>query len=93
MNVLNSHSISSPILSQSLVLVVGCSESLLEVLNVLVVFLSGVHQCNCGSCLLVNQFAESGLAFDEAEGHSLLSAESWEEDHHFDGVHIVSNHN
>lgn len=93
MNVLNSHNITTPMSSQLIIFVVGSLECLLEGVNVLVVFLLGVSQGNTGGCLLVDQLSESCLSSDETVGDSLLSAKSRQEDHHFNGVNIMSNDN
>lgn len=69
------------------------SEVLGEGLEVLVVFLSNISHSNAGSGLLVDELTESGLTLNESVGDTLLSAESWEEGHEFDGVNVVSDDN
>lgn len=41
----------------------------------------------------MDQLAESCLSLDESIGDTLLSAESRQEDHHLDGLDVVSNNN
>ena len=41
----------------------------------------------------MHELAKSALSLDEAVGDTLLSAESGEEDHQFDGVNVVSDDN
>ncbi len=69
------------------------SEVLCEGLEILIVFLSNIGDGNAGSSLSVNELSESCLSLDESIGDSLLSAESGEESHEFDGVDIMSNNN
>lgn len=69
------------------------SEVLCEGLEILIVFLSNIGDGNAGSSLSVNELSKSCLSLDESIGDSLLSAESGEESHEFDGVDIMSNNN
>eukprot|EP00351_Strombidinopsis_sp_SopsisLIS2011_P005452 CAMPEP_0116870352 /NCGR_PEP_ID=MMETSP0463-20121206/230_1 /TAXON_ID=181622 /ORGANISM="Strombidinopsis sp, Strain SopsisLIS2011" /LENGTH=163 /DNA_ID=CAMNT_0004506743 /DNA_START=157 /DNA_END=647 /DNA_ORIENTATION=- len=76
---------------------IGVVELILELLGkglkVGEVFTADFGEGNTGSSLLVDELTEGSLSTDEAEGDTLLSAESGEEDHKLDGVDVVSNHN
>lgn len=74
--VLDSHNTTTPGSSQLVVLVELSSEVLGKSLEVLVVFLSDFSHGNAGSSLLMDELSESCLSLDEAEGDTLLSAES-----------------
>jgi len=91
--VLDSHDATTPGSAEPLILVVVNFESLDEGLKVGEVFTTYFCQGEAGSGLLVDNFAEVGLATDEAEGHAHLAAESREENNHLDGVNVVSDHN
>lgn len=89
--VLDSHNVTSPVLSELVVLVELSLEGLAEVLEISKVFSVDCSEGNAGSGLLVNEFTEVSLSTDEAEGDILLSAEIWEMDDEFDWVNIVGN--
>lgn len=93
MHVLDSHDSSSPVLSDLGVVVVLTSEVLLESLKVLVVFLSHVSQSDSGGSLLVDELSESSFSLNNAEGDTLLSAESWEIQDEFNWINIMGNSN
>jgi len=57
----------------------------------LVVFSLDFSQCQCCCCLLVDKLSKACLAFDKAVRDTLLSAESRQENHKFNWVHIMSN--
>ena len=91
--VLDTHDTTTPDLSESLVVVVVASEFLLENVEILEVFLVNFGESNAGSSLSVDEFAEACLTLNEAEGNTLLSAQSWQEDEEFNGVNVVSHNN
>lgn len=93
MLVLDSHNTSAPVSSELFVLVELSSEVLGEGLEILIVFLSDISHSNAGSGLLVDELTESGLTLDESIGDTLLSAESREESHEFNGINVVSDDN
>jgi len=64
-------------------------EVLLESIEISKVFLSDIGEGDAGSGLGTAKLSESSLGFDEAEWDTLLSAESWEEDHDFSWVNIM----
>lgn len=88
--VLDSHNTSAPVSSESFVVVELSSEVLGEGLEILIVFLSNISNCNAGSGLFVDELTESCLSLNESISDTLLSAESWEESHKFDWVNVVS---
>ena len=90
--VLDTHNTTTPCSSELFILIELSSEVLGQSLQVLVVFLLGVGESNTCSGLLVHELSESCLSSDESIGDTLLSAESWEENNHFNGVNIMSNH-
>lgn len=92
MLVLNSHDTTSPCSSELIVLVEVLHEAILEVIEVGKIFLSDVSQSNAGSGLGVAELSKSCFSLDEAEWNSLLSAKSWQENHDFEWVDIMSNH-
>lgn len=87
--VLDAHDTTSPGSAELLVVVEGSVEGLAHSLKILEVFLVDIGEGDAGSGLLVDELANVGLSADEAEGDSLLSAESGEEDDHLDGVDVV----
>lgn len=93
MLVLDSHNTSAPVSSELFVFVELSSEVLGEGLEILIVFLSDISHSNAGSGLLVDELTESGLTLDESIGDTLLSAESREESHEFNGINVVSDDN
>jgi len=91
--VLDSHDTTTPGSAELNVLVELELEGLGEGLEVLEVFLVHLSEGEAGGGLQVDEFAQVGLASDEAEWHSLLSAESGEEADHLDGVDVVGDDN
>ena len=91
--VLNSHKTTTPGDLVGSVLVELGHEVLLEGIEILEVLLSNLGEGDAGSGLGVAELSESGLTLDNAVWDSLLSAESWEEDHHLKWVDIVGNDN
>jgi len=91
--VLNSHKTTTPGDLVGSVLVELGHEVLLEGIEILEVLLSNLGEGDAGSGLGVAELSESGLTLDDAVWDSLLSAESWEEDHHLKWVDIVGDDN
>ena len=91
--ILNSHKTTTPgdlVLS---VLVELSHEVLLEGVEILEIFLSNLGEGDAGSGLGVAKLTKSSLTLDDAVWNILLSAESWEEDHHLKWVDIVGDDN
>lgn len=93
MLVLDTHNTTTPVSSESSVVVELSSEGLGKSLKILVVFLLHVGESNAGSGFLVDELADSCLTLYEAEGDTLLSAKLGEEHHHLKGVDIMSDDN
>ena len=93
MLVLDAHDATSPALAEPGVLVELSGEVLAESLQVLEVLLVHFGEGDASGVLLVNELAKVGLATHEAVRHTLLSAESRQEDDHLDGVDVVGDHN
>lgn len=91
MLVLDSHNTTSPGFTEINVLIELAHENFGESFKVLEVFFVNFGQSKASGGLLVNKFSKVSLSSDEAEWHSLLSAESREEANHLDGVNIVGN--
>ena len=91
--VLNSHNTTTPGDLVGSVLVELSHEVLLEGIEILEVLLSNLGEGDAGSGLGVAELSKSGLTLDDAIWDSLLSAESWEEDHHLKWVDIVGDDN
>jgi hypothetical protein len=92
-DVLDTHNTTTPGSAHLLVFVELELELSGELLEVDHVFLVDTGEGNAGSGLLVNELTESGLSSDEAVGDILLSAESGEEAHNFDGIDVMGNDN
>jgi len=91
--VLNSHNTTTPGDLMGSVLVELGHEVLLEGIEILEVLLSNLGEGDAGSGLGVAELSKSGLTLDDAVWDFLLSAESWEEDHHLKWVDIVGDDN
>jgi hypothetical protein len=91
--ILNSHKTTSPLFLVVGVLVELGEEVLLQGIEVLEIFLSDLGEGDASGSLGVDELTESGLSLDEAIWDTLLSAESWEEDHHLEWVDIMGDHN
>jgi len=91
--VLDSHDTTTPVFEEVVVIVELSLELGAELLEVDEVFTTDVSECDGGSCLEVDELAEVGLSADEAEGDSLLSAESGQVDNELNGVDVVGNDN
>jgi len=91
--VLNSHNTTTPGDLMGSVLVELSHEVLLEGIEILEVLLSNLGEGDAGSGLGVAELSKSGLTLDDAVWDFLLSAESWEEDHHLKWVDIVGDDN
>jgi len=90
--VLDAHNATSPGASKLIVLVVLLAECLFEGFKVFVVLLSHLSQGDARGGLHVHDFAEVGLAANKAVWNVAFTAESGEENNHFDGVNIMSDH-
>jgi hypothetical protein len=88
--VLDTHNTTTPGSSQGFVVVELSSEVLGEEFKILVVFLSHVSNGDASGSLLVDELTESFFSSNESVGNTLLSAESRQEDDHFNGVNIMS---
>ena len=93
MLVLNTHDTTAPLSVQVGVIVeLGLEESA-ELLEVDKVFASHFSQSDASGRLEVDELAKVGLATDEAEGDTLLAAESGQVNNHLNRVDVVSDHN
>lgn len=75
--VLDTHSITAPVLAKVSIVVVLGLESSSKGFHVLHILLSHSSQSNAGCCLHVAKSAEGSLTLGEAEWHLLLAAKSW----------------
>ena len=91
--VFDSHDTTSPLFVELLVLVELSSELSGESFQVLDVFLSDISESDAGGGLEVHKLAEVGLAADEAEGDTLLSAESGQVNNELNRVDVVGDDN
>jgi len=91
--VLDTHDTTTPVLEESVVIVELSLELGAELLEVDEVFTTDVSDSDGGSCLEVDELSEVGLSADEAEGDTLLSAESGQVDDELNGVNVVGNDN
>lgn len=89
-HVLDAHDTTTPVSTEVGVLVEARLEGLAEVLEVRHVLRADSGQSDACSSLLVDQLAESSLAADEAEGHTLFSAEGGQVNDELNRVDIVS---
>jgi len=87
--VLDAHNTTSPGAAEIVVIVELFHEFVGKGLKILEVFLVDLSEGKGGGSLLVDELAEVSLSTDEAEGDTLGSAESWEEDDHLNGINIV----
>ena len=92
MLVLDTHDTTTPDSAEFLVVVVLGLELLAHSIKVSNILLADISHSNASSGLHVAEFTKGSLSTDEAEGDTLLSAESWEVDNHLDWVNIVSNY-
>ena len=91
--VLDSHDTTSPGSLDSLVLDEVLQEVLGELLNLNQILRVDISESNAGSILEVDKSSKRCLSANEAEWGSLASAKSWEMDHQFNWVDIMSNDN
>jgi len=87
--VLDTHDTTTPNSGELVVVVVLGLELLAELLEVNEVLASHLSEGDASGRLKVDKLAEVGLAADEAEGNTLLSAESGQVDNKFDWVDVV----
>ena len=90
--VLDTHDTTTPLLEELGVVVVLGLELLAELLKVDEVLALHLGEGDAGGGLEVDELAEVGLAADEAEGDTLLSAESGQMDDDLNGVDVVGDH-
>ena len=90
--VLDAHDTTAPILAELSVIVVLSLEGVAELLEIDVVLTADVGEGKSGGGLHVDELAKVGLAADEAEGDTLLSAESGQMDDDLNGVDVVGDH-
>merc|ERR1712070_957821 len=88
-DVLDTHNTTSPGSTHLLVIVELELELSGELLEVNHVFLVDAGEGNAGSSLLVDESTKGSLSSDEAVGDILLSAESREEAHDFNGINVM----
>ena len=93
MLVLDAHDTAAPSSEELSVVVVLGLEGVAKGLEVDEVLAADLGEGNAGSGLHVDELAEVGLAADEAEGDTLLSAESRKMDDNLKRVDIVGDHN
>ena len=93
MLVLDAHNTTAPSPGELSVIIVLSLEGLSKLLKVDEVLAADAGESNSRSGLHVNELAKVGLATDEAEGDTLLSAESGQMDDELDGVDVVSDDN
>lgn len=87
--ILDTHDTTAPLLEELGVVVVLGLELLAELLEVDEVLALHLSEGDAGGGLEVDKLAEVGLATDEAEGNTLLSAESGQVDDDLNGVDVV----
>lgn len=90
MLVLDTHDTTTPVSSEFFVVVILFSENFAKIFEILHVFLVNFSNSEASSGLHVNEFAEVGLATDEAVGYLLLAAKGWQVDDSLNWVYIMS---
>lgn len=93
MLVLDTHDTTTPLAGQLVVVVVLGLELRGELLKVDEVLTADISQGDAGGGLEVHKLAKVGLAADEAEGDTLLSAESGQVDNELNRVDVVGDDN
>ena len=89
MLVLDTHDTTTPLSSEFFVVVILFSENFAKIFEILHVFLVNFSNSEASSGLHVNEFAEVGLATDEAVGYLLLAAKGWQVDDSLNWVYIM----
>jgi len=89
--VLDTHDTTTPLSGKVGVIVELGLEHALELLEIDLVLTADLGEGDASGGLHVAELAEVGLAADEAEGNTLLTAESGKVDNHLDGVNVVGN--
>jgi len=87
--VLDTHDTTTPDSAELLVVVVLRFECLGETIEISQVFFADIGDGDAGGSLQVAKLTEVGFSADEAEGDTLLSAESRKEDDHLDWVDVM----
>jgi hypothetical protein len=88
--VLDTHDTITPMSSEFFVVVILFSENFAKIFEILHVFLVNFSNSEASNGLHVNEFAEVGLATDEAVGYLLLAAKGWQVDDSLNWVYIMS---
>jgi hypothetical protein len=91
--VLDTHDATTPLSGKVGVIVELGLELSAELLEVDEVFTTDIGESDASGCLEMDEFTEVGLAADEAEGDTLLSAESGQMDNELNGVDVVGDDN
>jgi hypothetical protein len=91
--VLDAHDTTAPLSGQVVVVVVLRLEKGAELLEVDEVLAADFGKSDASGCLKVDKLAKVGLATDEAEGDTLLTAESGQVNDELNGVDVKSDHN
>jgi len=91
--VLDTHDTTAPLSVELVVIIVLGLELLGELLEIDEVLAAHLGQSHASGRLEVNELAKVGLAADEAEGNTLLSAEGGQMDDELDRVDVVSDDN
>lgn len=87
--VLDTHDTTTPVSGQFSVVVKLSLEKGAELLEIDEVFTADLGESDASGCLKVDKFAKVGLATDEAEGDTLLAAESGQVNNELDGIDVV----
>ena len=90
--VLDSHDTTTPLSGEVGVIIELGLELLAELLKIDEVFTTDFGESEAGGGLEVNKLTKVSLATDEAEGDTLLSAESGQMDDDLNGVDVVGDH-
>jgi len=88
--VLDSHDTTTPLSGKVGVIVELSLEEGAELLEIDEVLTADLGESNTGGCLEVDELAKVGLSTDEAEGDTLLTAESGQVNDELNGVDVVS---
>ena len=87
--VLDTHDTTAPDSAELFVVIVLRFECLGETIEISQVFFADIGDGDAGGSLQVAKLTEVGFSADEAEGDTLLSAESRKEDDHLDWVDVM----
>lgn len=87
--VLDTHDTTAPLSVELSIIIVLDLELGAELFEVDEVFSANISKGDAGSRLQMDELAKVSLATDEAEGHTLLSAESGQMHNELDGINVV----